>query len=55
MTALLEASFRGHLPMVRELVNVYKVDLCQTNKVCRTLSHALVTIHIFCHTTWLAY
>ena len=55
MTALLEASFRGHLPVVRELVNVYKVDLCQKDKVRLTLSNALVTIHIFCHTTWLAY
>ena len=55
MTALLWASVRGHLPVVRELVNMYKVDLFQKNKVRLTLSHALVTIHIFCHTAWLAY
>ena len=41
LTALLEASYEGHLPVVRELVNVYKVDLFQKNKVCLTLSHAL--------------
>ena len=35
--------------MVRELVNVYKADLFQKNKV--HLTHALVTMHmhIFCH------
>ena len=43
MTALLWASFGGHLPVVRELVNVYKVNLFQKNKV--RLSHALVTVH----------
>ena len=55
MTALLWASVRGHLPVVRELVNVYMMDLFQKSKVHVTLSHALVTMHIFCHTTWLAY
>ena len=55
MTALLWASFKGHLPVVRELANVYKVNLFQKNKVRLTLSHALVTMHIFCHTTQLAY
>ena len=43
MTALLWASFGGHLPVVRELVNVYKTDLFQKNKV--RLTHALVTVH----------
>ena len=43
MTALLWASFKGHLPVVRELVNVYKVNLFQEDKVC--LAHALVTVH----------
>ena len=54
MTALLWASYKGHLPVVRELVKVYKADLFQKNKVRLTLSHALVTMHIFCHKTWLA-
>ena len=49
MTALLWASLNGHLSVVRELVNVYRADLFQKNKVCLTLSHALVTMHIFCH------
>ena len=43
MTALLWASFEGHLPVVRELVNVYKADVFQKNKV--RVSHALVTVH----------
>ena len=43
MTALLWASYGGHLLIVRELVNVYKVDLFQKNKVRLTLSH--VTCH----------
>ena len=43
MTALLWASYKGHLPVVRELVNVYKVDLFQKDKV--RLTHALVTVH----------
>ena len=43
MTALLWASLNGHLPVVRELVNVYKVDVFQKNKV--RLTHALVTVH----------
>ena len=43
MTALLWASRSGHLPVVRELVNVYKVDMFQKNKV--SLTHALVTVH----------
>ena len=55
MTALLCASYEGHLPVVRELVTLYKADLCQKDKVCLTLSHALVTMHIFCHTAWFAY
>ena len=33
MTALLWASYKGHLPVVRELVNVYKVDVFQKSKV----------------------
>ena len=32
--------------MVRELVNVYKVNLFQKDKVHLTLSHAVVTIQI---------
>ena len=43
MTALLWASFKGHLPVVRELVNMYKADVFQKNKV--HLTHALVTVH----------
>ena len=43
MTALLWASLKGCLPVVRELVNVYKVNLFQKDKV--RLSHALVTVH----------
>ena len=43
MTALLWASLNGHLPVVRELVDVYKVDMFQKNKV--RLTHALVTVH----------
>ena len=43
MTALLWASYVGHLTVVRELVNVYKVDVFQKNKV--RLTHALVTVH----------
>ena len=43
MTALLWASYEGHLPVVRELVNVYKVNLFQKDKV--RLTHALVTVH----------
>ena len=43
MTALLWASYKGHLPVVRELVNVYRVDLFQKDKV--RLTHALVTVH----------
>ena len=31
--------------MVRELVNRYKVNLLQKDKVCVALSHALVTVH----------
>ena len=42
MTALLWASLKGHLPVVRELVDVYKVDMFQKNKV--RLTHALVTV-----------
>ena len=51
MTALLWASYRGHLSVVRELVNVYKMDLFQKDEVHLTLSHALVTMHnvILCH------
>ena len=45
MTALLWASLKGHLPVVRELVNVYKVDLFQKDKV--RLTHALVTVHYY--------
>ena len=47
MTALLWASYEGHLPVVRELVNVYKADLFQKDEV--RLTHALVTMHTFCH------
>ena len=38
--------------MVRELVNVYKVDLFQKDKV--SLTHALVTVHynLSCRTTY---
>ena len=43
MTALLWASYGGHLPLVRELVNVYKVNLFQKDKV--RLTHALVTVN----------
>ena len=43
MTALLWASYVGHLPVVRELVNVYRVNLFQKDKV--RLTHALVTVH----------
>ena len=43
MTALLWASYKGHLPVVRELVNVYKVNLFQKDEV--RLTHALVTVH----------
>ena len=43
MTALLWVSLHGHLPVVRELVNVYKVNLFHKNKV--RLTHALVTVH----------
>ena len=43
MTALLWASLKDRLPVVRELVNVYKVDLFQKDKV--RLTHALVTVH----------
>ena len=43
MTALLWASYGCHLPVVRELVNVYKVNLFQKDKV--RLTHALVTVH----------
>ena len=43
MTALLWASLNGHLPVVRELVDVYKVDMFQKNKV--RLTHTLVTVH----------
>ena len=43
MTALLWASYEGHLPVVRDLVNVYKVNLFQKDKV--RLTHALVTVH----------
>ena len=43
MTALLWASYKGHLPVVRELVNVYKVNVFRKNKV--RLTHALVTVH----------
>ena len=34
MTALLWASVKGHLPVVQELVDVYKVNVFQKNKVC---------------------
>ena len=43
MTALLWASYVGHLPVVRELVNVYKVNLFQKDKV--RLTRVLVTVH----------
>ena len=43
MTALLWASLKGHLPVVRELVNVYGVNPFQKDKV--RLTHALVTVH----------
>ena len=43
MTALLWASYSGHLSVVRELVKVYKVNLFQKDKV--RLTHALVTVH----------
>ena len=43
MTALLWASYVGHLPVVRVLVNVYKVNLFQKDKV--RLTHVLVTVH----------
>ena len=33
MTALLWASGNGHLPVVRELMDVYKVNVFQKNKV----------------------
>ena len=33
MTALLWACRNGHLPVVRELINVYKVDIFQTDEV----------------------
>ena len=33
MTALLYASLKGHLPVVRELVDVYSVDVFQKSKV----------------------
>ena len=41
ITALLWASLNGHLPVVRELVNTYKVDLFQKDKVCL----ALIIVH----------
>ena len=47
MTALLRASYGGHLPVVRVLANIYSVDLFQKDKVRLTQSHALVTMHIF--------
>ena len=34
MTALLYASLKGHLPVVRELVEVYSVNVFQKSKVC---------------------
>ena len=34
MTALLWSSLRGHLSAVRELVDVYKVNVFQKDKVC---------------------
>ena len=43
MTALLWASYGCHLPVVRELVNVYKVNLFQKDKV--RLTDALVIVH----------
>ena len=43
MTALLWACYKGHLPLVRELVNVYKANVFQKDKV--RLTHALVTVH----------
>ena len=39
----MEASYEGHLPVVRELVNKHKVNLFQKDKVHPT--HALVTVH----------
>ena len=48
MTALLGASYEGHLPVVIELVNRYKVDLFQKDKV------RLTALVIFRHNAWLA-
>ena len=49
MTALLWASVHGHLPVVRELVDVYKVNVFQKNKVCisspTTHTHARTHAH----------
>ena len=52
MTALLWASRQGHLSVLRELVNVYKADVFQKNKV--SLTHAIVTVHynLSCRTTY---
>ena len=48
MTALLWASLKGHLPVVRELVNVYKVNVFQKDKVRLILMHLLQYTTI-CH------
>ena len=43
MTALLWASYNGHVPVVRELVTIYKVDILQTDKV------NLISFTTLCH------
>ena len=47
MTALLLASWYGHLPVVRELVDVYKVNVFHKDKVS-ILFMSIVQSH--CHT-----
>ena len=44
---MLGASFEGHLPVVRELVKVYKADLFLKDKV--SLIHVLLTVRAHMH------
>ena len=52
MTALLWASRHGHLPVVRQLVDIYKVKVLQKNKVCISshTTHGRTHTHTHIHT-----
>ena len=45
MTALLWASLKGHLPVVRELVDVYKVNVFEKDKVRVIACTHQITLH----------